>query len=106
MWEITPAVARQLRLPVDRGLLVVGIDEGGPAAKLGVQLKDVLFQVDRFYVTDLDGLGLILENVRADQAVKIGIVRRNNIQLKPELANDSCYLGKKIISPAFKAFKR
>jgi len=75
--QVTPLLARQLRLPVDRGLLVVALDKDGPAARLGVQLKDVLFQVDRFYVTDLDGLGLILEDFKAGQAVRIGIARRN-----------------------------
>jgi S1-C subfamily serine protease len=75
--EVTPRLARELRLSVDRGLLVVGVDAGGPANRLGIQPKDVLFQVGRYFVRDLDGLGLILEKVEPGQAVKIGIVRRN-----------------------------
>jgi len=75
--EVTPKLARELRLSVDQGLLVVGVDEGGPADRLGVQLKDVLFQVGRHFVRDLDDLGLILEKVEPGQTVKIGIVRRN-----------------------------
>jgi S1-C subfamily serine protease len=75
--EITPALARDLRLPVQRGLLVVGIEAGSPADRLGVKLKDVLFQVDRYYVTDLDALGLVLEETRAGDALRLGIARGN-----------------------------
>jgi len=64
-------------LAIDQGLLVVAIDAGGPADKLGVQLKDVLFQVGRFYVKDLDQLGTVLEDVRGGQAIRIGIIRGN-----------------------------
>ena len=74
---VTPALVRSLRLPVDRGLLVVGIDAGSPAARLGVSLKDVLFQVGRYYVKDLDALGIILEEIRPGDRVRVGIVRGN-----------------------------
>jgi S1-C subfamily serine protease len=72
---VTPRLARDLRLPVSRGLLVVGLDESGPAAEIGVQLKDVLFQVGAYYVAKLDELGVILEDVRPGDEVRIGIVR-------------------------------
>jgi serine protease Do len=74
---ITPELAADLRLPVRTGLLVVALDEGSPAERIGLRLKDVVFQVDRFYVKDLDGLGLILEDIRAGQAIRIGVVRGN-----------------------------
>ena len=75
--QVTPQLAKDLALPVRSGLLVVGLDAEGPAQRIGLRLKDVLFQVGRFYVKDLDGLGIILEEVRPGQAVKIGIVRGN-----------------------------
>ena len=74
---LTPQMARSIRLSVDRGLLVVQVERGGPADRLGVRLRDVLFQVDRFYVSSVDGLGMVLENVKAGEAIKIGIVRGN-----------------------------
>jgi len=73
--EITPKLARDLRLPVARGLFVVGLDENGPADNLGLELKDVLFQVDKYYVHSLDDLGMILEDVPAGRTVKIGLAR-------------------------------
>ena len=70
-------LARDLRLGADWGLVVVGIDAGGPADRLGVRLKDVLFQVGRFYVKDLDQLGMILEDVGPGEGIRIGGVRGN-----------------------------
>ncbi len=73
--EITPRLARDLRLPLDSGLLVVGIDADGPADRIGLQLKDVIFQVGKFYVSDLEALGILLEDFPSHQAVRIGVAR-------------------------------
>jgi len=74
---VTPQMAAELGLPISSGLMVIGVEEGSPANKLGVELKDVLFQVGQFYVTDLDQLGMALEPVRSGQAVMIGMARGN-----------------------------
>ena len=74
---LTPELAKSLRLPAERGLLVVGIDADSPAADLGVNLKDILFQIGRYYVKDLDALGIILEDVKPGARVRIGIIRGN-----------------------------
>ena len=72
---ITPELAGRLRLAVGSGLLVVGVDAGRPAHAIGIALKDVLFQVGRYYVKDLDTLGVTLEDVQPGQTVRVGIVR-------------------------------
>jgi len=74
---LTRQLARDLRLSVGQGLLVVGVDPQSPARELGIEPEDVLYQVDRFYVADFDNLGTILEDVRPGQKVTIGIVRGN-----------------------------
>lgn len=73
--EVTRSLARNLGLPLDRGLMVTGLDAGGPAMQIGLALKDVIFQVDNYYVRTLDELGVILEDVKAGRIVKIGIAR-------------------------------
>ena len=75
--EVTPASARELRLPLEHGLMVVGIDVGSPAERIGLRLKDVIFQVGTAYVADLDSLGMILEEVQAGQGMRIGVARGN-----------------------------
>jgi len=74
---VTRELAANLRLGTDWGLVVVGIDEGSPADRLDMRLKDVLFQVERLYVKDLDELGMTLEDVKPGQTIRIGGVRGN-----------------------------
>jgi len=73
--EITPQLARDLRLPVAEGLLVVGIEAGSPADQIGLHLKDVIFQVGRLYVNDMASLGMLLEDVAPGQTVRVGVAR-------------------------------
>ncbi|HUT62274.1 MAG TPA: trypsin-like peptidase domain-containing protein [Phycisphaerae bacterium] len=72
---VTKQLAGDMGLPVERGLVVVGLDADGPAARIGVKLKDVLFQLGRMYVMDLDDLGMALEDVKGGQPVRIAIIR-------------------------------
>jgi len=75
--EVTPKAARELRLPLEYGLMVVGIDVGSPAAKIGLRLKDVVFQFGTAYVADLESLGMILEDAAPGQEARIGVARGN-----------------------------
>ena len=73
--KIDRELARELSLSTTRGLVVVGIEAGSPAQKLGIDLKDIIFQIGRFYVTDLDTLGVILEDVKPGDAIRLGGAR-------------------------------
>ncbi|MDP6544081.1 MAG: trypsin-like peptidase domain-containing protein [Phycisphaerae bacterium] len=73
--KIDRELARELSLSASRGLVVVGIEAGSPAHKLGIDLKDIIFQVGRFYVTDFDTLGVVLEDVKPGDTVRIGGAR-------------------------------
>ncbi|MFP4106045.1 MAG: trypsin-like peptidase domain-containing protein [Phycisphaerae bacterium] len=75
--EVTRQVARDYRLPVARGLVVVGVAPGSPASRIGLRKKDVIFQVGRFYVNNADDLGMILENVTGGDVLRVGVVRGN-----------------------------
>ena len=73
--KIDRELAGELSLATSRGLVVVGIEAGSPAQKLGIDLKDVIFQIERFYVTDLDALGVVLEDVKPGDTIRIGGAR-------------------------------
>ncbi len=62
-YEITPALAQALNLPVDRGLLIARLYRGSPADKAGIQSaqREVIFMNRRFLVggdilTAIDGV--------------------------------------------------
>ena len=73
--ELKPDLALSLRLAVDRGLLVAGVDKGGPAATAGFADGDVVVQVDRYRIYDLETLGNLLANVKKDERILFYIVR-------------------------------
>jgi serine protease Do len=74
--EITPDLARDLRTRV-KGLLVVEVEANGPAGQAGIEPGDVVFQVGRLHVTDVDTLGMVMEDIKPGQKMMIGIVRGN-----------------------------
>jgi serine protease Do len=75
--KIDRKLAGELSLATSRGLVVVGVAAGSPAHRLGIALKDVIFQVGRIYVTDLDTLGVILEDVKPGDTIRLGGARGN-----------------------------
>ena len=75
--EITPEMARNQRLPVEQGLLVVEVEKGSPADVLGLRRGDIVFQIGRWYVTSMETVGSVLEDVPAGAGVRIGIIRGN-----------------------------
>jgi serine protease Do len=78
---ITPALARDLNLPVRNGLLIVEVAPGSPAAEVGIRPGDVLFQVAGFTVADFDALTPVLDDLPAEARTTIGILRGNTAVL-------------------------
>ena len=72
---VTPDLADRLKLPTERGLLVMELMAGGPAERLGIRVRDVIFQLGQGYITNLDDMGQILEDVPGGQAMRVGIIR-------------------------------
>lgn len=44
--EVTPEIARRAQLPAPRGVLVSGVQPGGPAANSGLQHGDIVLEID------------------------------------------------------------
>ncbi len=52
--ELTPDLAKRLDLKVKEGILVVDVDQDGPAYEAGLRKNDVIVEVNRKKVTTLD----------------------------------------------------
>ncbi len=74
---VTRELAIRLRLPIARGMLITSVDASGPAARVGLHVRDVVFQLGRSYVAGLDDVGRVLEDTAAGEVMRIGIVRGN-----------------------------
>jgi S1-C subfamily serine protease len=68
-------LVRSLTLTQEIGLLVVGVDEGGPAQKSGVLLGDVLVTFDGHAVEDPGELLVALSGDRIGAQVELGVIR-------------------------------
>jgi serine protease Do len=75
--RVTGKLAGDLDLPLESGLMVTSVDEGSPAEKVGLKLKDVIFQVGRMYVKSPADVGALLEDLKPGESVRIGVARGN-----------------------------
>lgn len=72
MQELTPALARGLGLPNERGLLVADVVEGGPAYRSGLQRGDVVTQFGERTVLDVGHFrNLIAETPPGEQVIMV-----------------------------------
>jgi serine protease Do len=63
--SVTPALAEQLGVTPPRGVLVERVEDGGPAQAAGLAVGDVIVEVDRRPVADVDALRRALQEHRA-----------------------------------------
>jgi S1-C subfamily serine protease len=73
--KIAPQIARSFALSNDGGLLVVGVEEGGPADKAGLAAGDLITAYDDQLVSGLDDLHKLLTESRVGATSSITILR-------------------------------
>jgi serine protease Do len=72
---LTPAIAAQEGLSVDRGVLVLDVLEGGPADRAGVEAGDVIVSLADAPIENGDELTAELLSHRPGEAVDVQVVR-------------------------------
>ncbi|WP_089720459.1 DegQ family serine endoprotease [Candidatus Entotheonella palauensis] len=86
---ITPDIATSLKLENTDGVVVSGVDANGPAAEAGLRRGDVVREINRLPISDLDDYETITSNLRTDTTVLLLVERRGSnlyVALKPEEA--------------------
>jgi serine protease Do len=73
--EITPEVVTSMRLAVDRGVLITGVDKDSPAKTAGFERGDVIVQIGRYRVDNLDVMGALLAQAKKGDEVGFVVVR-------------------------------
>src|SRR5690606_34948165 len=68
-------LAKALNLQTDKGVLVSGVQQGGPAAKSGLERGDVITNVDGKPVDSTGRLRNAIAGAGAGKQAKLGIVR-------------------------------
>jgi serine protease Do len=75
--DLTPELARQLKLNGEKGVVVMGVAPGSKADKAGVQRGDVVLEVNRTSVESVGELKSALEKQKKDGAVDLLVKRAN-----------------------------
>src|SRR5919198_44763 len=78
--NVTPLIARQLNLPVDHGVAILGFARNSPAQKAGLTKGDVIVTVDNTDITSFDDLLSGLATKKPGDAVKVTAVDPNDHQ--------------------------
>jgi Do/DeqQ family serine protease len=74
--EITPAIAESFKLPDAHGAIIAGVLPGGPAAKAGVKLGDVLIEINGTPVGDPAGMLNLVAALQPGATAKIKLRRQ------------------------------
>ena len=72
---LTPELARRVRLPVERGILVLNVDPDGAGAEAQLRVGDVVVQIGRYHIRNVDELGVLLDAAEAGRALRVIFVR-------------------------------
>ncbi len=72
---VTPALARQYRLPVDRGVYIVRAVRGGPAALAGMQASDIIVKIESSNINSDSDLRNTLNGLKIGQKIRIEAFR-------------------------------
>jgi S1-C subfamily serine protease len=81
--QLPSAVSSQLDPVRDIGLMVVSVDEGGPAGTAGIQLGDIIVAFDGHAVTDPGDMLSQLGGERVGARVPVGLVRAGQVTELP-----------------------
>ncbi|MBN1849615.1 MAG: DegQ family serine endoprotease [Deltaproteobacteria bacterium] len=76
--EITPELARNFGLSEKSGLVVVQVDNGSPAAEAGIRSGDIILEVDRVTVKNLDDFNQKLGSYKAGDAILFLVKQQGN----------------------------
>ena len=73
--EISGQLAKYFRLADEAGILVVSVDEDGPAAKAGMKAGDVILKVNGKQIRDSDALRDEVAQLEADKDATVSVQR-------------------------------
>jgi S1-C subfamily serine protease len=73
--QVTPALAAQFDLPAKQGVVISQVMRGAPAARAGIQPKDVITAVDGQPIVDETTLGRALSQRKPGDRVQMNVAR-------------------------------
>jgi S1-C subfamily serine protease len=78
--DVTPSIAKNFNLPVEKGIAVTVVGRGTPAESAGLRQNDVIVKIDGEDVTNNGSLLAILARHRTGDTVKLEFYRGSTLQ--------------------------
>ncbi|MDA9095531.1 trypsin-like peptidase domain-containing protein [Porticoccaceae bacterium] len=75
-FPLSPQVSKQLNLPVNNGLLVRGVFNGGPSHRAGIQANDIVISINGSPVTDRHTSVSQIAEVMPGKTIELEILRQ------------------------------
>ncbi len=73
---LTPRLARRFNISETEGVVVVGVEKGGPADQAEVQEGDLILEIDRRSITTLEDYHALMREVKKGETVSLLVRRR------------------------------
>lgn len=84
--DVTPELARQFGLPVERGIIVLAVQPGSPAARAGVRQGDILTRIGDTPIASTGDLRrAIRERAPGDEVTLAGVRPEGSFTLRLRL---------------------
>jgi Do/DeqQ family serine protease len=74
---VSPMMAKKYGLGAEKGVLIAGVEAGGPAAKAGLVEGDVVTSINGVEVKTDDALRKVIGNAKPGTSVELQVVHRN-----------------------------
>jgi serine protease Do len=78
--EVTPELARQMKLKVSSGVIIQSVEADGPAGEAGLQRGDVIHRIGRVPVSNRQDLVRALATLKNEKDVVLQIERNGQLQ--------------------------
>jgi serine protease Do len=72
---LTPALAEKYHLQEEDGLLIDAVESDTVASRAGLQPGDIIVQLGRYRISNLDDLAALLDRLPTSGQVRIGVIR-------------------------------
>lgn len=81
--QVEPLTAEQAqRLDLKSGLVITGVDADSPAAQAGFTRNLIVVQIDKYFPTDMESIGLMLEHVKRGDKMRFRVYEVNRAYIQ------------------------
>lgn len=75
MWSLNPQIAAVNNLPVENGVILTGLEPGGPAEQAGLQSDDIILAINGEEITPINTLATHLLDYQPGDTVDLTVLR-------------------------------